>query len=426
MSLSAAMIPDLVKLVRDKRSYLNLNHELFEIYQGCLLEYVEKELAAQLSPQSYAQAQFRIPPINVLRRIIDKLAKVYAVPPMRTTTGTDEEKELVAWYQDAFRINQRMATANAYFNLFKNCLIEPFVHRPDPTLPGKPRLRIISSDKFVPISWDAQDPTVLTAVVIYQGKYRADGGKSRKYYMAADAQTFFYFDEDGKNITAQMAPADNPMGLNVYGRLPYVYVNRSLDAIMPVQDSDMRRMATLIPTLLADTNYASMFQAFSILYGIDVDDQGLKMAPNAFWAFKSTKEDGKPQVGTLTPQMQVDGSLNLIASQLAFWLNSRGIRPGAIGEVNGTNFSSGIAKMIDEMDTAEDRKEQIPYFKDAEEELWDLVLHTMHPVWKMGGWIENQADFSPSSFVTVTFPIRSRSTRGGTFSTRSCLSLIVA
>jgi hypothetical protein len=269
-----------------------------------------------------------------------------------------------------------------------------------------PRLRVIPSDKFLALSEDSQDPTVLTTVVIYQGKYRpTPTGGERRYFKAVDKFQFIYFDEDKRDITPMFTSVDNPDGLNPYGALPYVYINKSEDRIMPIQDTDTKRMAVLIPTLLADTNYASMFQAFSILYGIDVSDQGLKMAPNAFWTFKTEPgSDAKPEIGSIKPDMNVEGSLSLIASQLAFWLNSRGIRPGAIGEITASNFSSGISKMIDEMDTVDDRKTQVPHFKMAEESLWDLVLHKMHPVWAASGMLENKTPFAPTSFVTVTFP----------------------
>ncbi len=399
-------IPYLVNEVKKYDEYLHHNYELYNIYNGDLLQYIERELAKQLSPQSYEQAQFRIPPINILKRIMDKLSKVYAHPPQRICEGSESEKELFEWYAESFKINQNMALANAYFNLTKRALIEPYLYKPDPMLPGIPKLRIIPSHRVLVISYDKSDPTVPTLVVTYEGKYQATPtGQPRRYFKAVDKNQFVYFDEDKRDITQMFAPENNQEGINFYGALPYVYVNRSSDCVMPIQDTDTKRMAILIPTLLADTNYASMFQAFSILYGIDVSDQGLKMAPNAFWTFKSEiGVESKPQIGSLKPEMNVDGSLNLIASQLAFWLNSRGIRPGAIGDINGTNFSSGISKMIDEADTAEDRKEQVPYFKYAEEELWDLVLHKMHPVWSSLGLIENRTFFAATSYVTVQFP----------------------
>jgi hypothetical protein len=397
-------IEKLVKQVRSYDEYIQLNMDLYDIFQGNLLPYVEHDLRTQLSPQSYQQAQFRIPPINVLRRIIEKLSRVYGQPPLRIVTGSDQERELFDYYAESFRINQTMALANAYFNLFKNSLLEPYLYVGDEQ--ATPRLRVIPSDKFLAFSEDSQDPTVLTTVVIYQGKYRpTPTGGERRYFKAVDKNQFIYFDEDRRDITAMFAPEDNPDGVNPYGVLPYVYLNKSEDRIMPIQDTDTKRMAVLIPTLLADTNYASMFQAFSILYGIDVSDQGLKMAPNAFWTFKTEPgSDAKPEIGAIKPDMNVEGSLSLIASQLAFWLNSRGIRPGAIGEITASNFSSGISKMIDEMDTVDDRKSQVPHFKQAEESLWDLVLHKIHPVWAASGMLENRTPFAPSSFVTVTFP----------------------
>ena len=399
-------IESLVKIVKSYETYIEHNRDLYDIYQGNLLPHVEKDLAAQLSPQSYQQAHFRIPPINILKRVIDKLAKLYTHPPSRIIRdANDSDVELLEYYADHFKIDQRMGVANAFFNLFKNCLIEPFLYQSGYDTPPTPRLRVIPSDKFIVISTDVSDPTVPTAVVTFEGTYRpTPTGGPRRYYKVIDRNQFMYFDEDKRNVTKLFAPENNKEGVNVYGVLPYVYINRSIDQIMPVQDSDTKRMAILIPTLLADTNYASMFQAFSILYGIDVSDQGLKMAPNAFWTFKTEPgSDNKPQIGSITPQMNVDGSLNLISSQLAFWLNAKGIRPGSVGDIHGSNFSSGISKMIDEADSVDDRKEQVPFFVDAEEALWSLVIEHLHPVWVNSG-LENRTLFTPGSYVTVTFP----------------------
>lgn len=399
-------IPALVEKAKANECYLAHNAELYDIYQGNLLKYVEEALGEQLSPQAFNQAKHRIPPINLLKRIMDKLAKVYASAPNREIVGGNQtDKDLLGWYSEHFAINRKMGVANVYFNLFKNCLLEPYLYQADSDEPGEPRLRIIPSDRFVVYSTDSKDGTVPTGVITYEGKYRpTPTGQPRKYFKATTKSEVIYFDEDKRDCTAQFAP-ENPEGINEYGVLPYVYINRSETCIMPVQDSDTRRMAVLIPALLADTNYASMFQAFAVMYGINVTFEKLEKDPSAFWAFKTEAgSEQKPEIGTIKTEMDVDGSLNLIASQLAFWLNSRGIRPGAVGDVNGSNFSSGISKMIDEMDTAEDRKEQIPYFKEAEEKLWRLVFSFMHPVWSANGLLENRAVFTPTAKVTTTFP----------------------
>jgi hypothetical protein len=392
-------IPYCLALIKATGPYLSHNAELFDIYQGNLLPYVEQDLAAQLSKQSYEQAKFRIAPINVLRRIIDKLSKIYQPAPVRSVIdGTDADSELLQWYAESWQVDMAMNQANEHFNLFKTALLQPYLWH------GKPRLRVIPSDRFIPYSTDDIDDTEPTGFVINRGTYFNDDGKKRKLYFAIDAARFVYFDEDGKDVTARFAPVDNPEGVNVYGRIPYVYVNRSMNDLLPVQDTDTLRMTKLIPILLADTNYAAMFQAFSVFYGINISDENMKWGPNTFLQFKTEPGvEGAPSIGTLTPNLNVDGSLNLIASQLAFWLNSRGIRPGAVGDITASNFQSGISKIVDEMDTSEDRCGQIDYFERAEADLWNLQLNYIHPVWVREGQVENRAQFSAGAYVETKF-----------------------
>lgn len=382
-------------LLQKRAKYLRVNAETFDIYQGNLLPYVESDLEAQLSPQSYAQAKFRIPPINILKRIIDKLSKIYQPGPIRTVKdGTDSDSDLLGWYIDSMRANATLNSANEYFNLFKNTLLEPYV------LDGKPRLRTIPSDRFIPYSENAIDDTIPTGYVICKGAH----GKN-KLYMAIEADSFSYFLDDGTDVTAELAPEDNPSGVNTYGVLPFVYINRSAHEIMPVQDSDTLRMTKLIPTILADTNYAMLFQAYSVFYGINVDDSNMKWGPSTFLGFKTDPgTEVKPEVGVLTPTANVDGALSLVSSQLSFWLNSRGIRPGSIGEITATNFQSGISKLVDEMDTSEDRSVQVDYFEAAESQLWKLIFEHMHPVWASEGAIENRSIWSPGAYVNTVFP----------------------
>lgn len=397
---TASKIPFYLELLRCNAEYLDQNAEAFDIYQGNLLPYVEADLKQQLNPKSYERARWRIPPINVLKRIVDKLSKIYQPGPVRTVEdGGDSEQELLAWYAEHMRVNTMLNVGDEHFNLFKCCLLEPYVDG------GKPRLRVIPADRFLPYSENKADDTVPTGYVLCKGKVKREGRES-KLYLGIEAADFCYFLDDGTNVTADYAPETNKGGINTYGVLPYVYVNRSVNGIIPVQDSDTLRMTKLIPLLLTDANLIALFQAYSVFYGINVDDQNMQWGPDTFLSFKSDAgaPEMKPEIGVLTPSQNVDGTLNLVASQLAFWLNSRGIRPGAIGEITAANFQSGISKLIDEMDTSEDRAVQVDYFEVAERQLWDLVFNSMHPVWKSEKLIENQADWKPSAYVKTTFP----------------------
>lgn len=400
---------DDAKMLADKykhhTDYLGINNQLFNIYEGDLLTYILEDLKADLSPQSFAQMKTRISPINVLKRLVDKLSKIYAKAPKRNIEdGADKDAELVTFYSDEMSVNTYMSMANEFFNLFKTVAIEPFLDQ------GKPRLRIIPADRFFVHSTDIVNPMRPTHFVKIMGKMHSTqtGKTSTVLYLYTDTE-FLIVDDEGNVLQDAMERAGIPDGVNPYGVIPIVYVNRSRHDLIPKQDTDTLTMTKLLPILISDLNFAVKFQAFSIMYGIDVDEEGLKMSPNAFWRLKSdpSNPNGKPQLGTIKPEVNIDQVLGFISAQLAFWLNSRNIRPGTMsargGTVNTENFSSGISKAIDEMDTSEDRQKQVPYFIEAEAALWDLIINRLHPIWMRDNRFEMPVAFSKSVDVRTEF-----------------------
>ena len=59
--------------------------------------------------------------------------------------------------------------------------------------------------------------------------------------------------------------------------------------------------------------------------------------------------------------------------------------------------------MIQNMDTTEDRREQVEYFREAERDLWDLISKHMHPVWTSQGVIDERRQFSADFEINVEF-----------------------
>src|SRR5690606_21122764 len=145
-----------------------------------------------------------------------------------------------------------------------------------------------------------------------------------------------------------------------------------------------------------------LFQAFSVIYGIDIDDVNIKWGPRHFLRFKSDENrETKPEIGTIKPQVDITEVKDWIISQISLWLTTRGIRPGSVGDIGGDSFASGISKMIDEMDTSEDRNKQVGYFQPAEEDLWEL-LPLMHEVWKSNGLLDLSAPSWPKGVSVIT------------------------
>jgi hypothetical protein len=415
-------IPELIEYINSKEDLLHFNKKLFDILEGELKKYVEQSLEGQLSDQTYSQIKHRIAPINVLQRIVDKLSRIYQQNPSRVVVS-DEEKEaksdseLLAWYEKNFRINFKMNAANEFFNGFRNCLVQPYVFE------GKPKLRSIPNDRFLVYSSNKIEPTEPTHVILIQGSKQipiiGENGKDTGqfedvtiYHVYTDEE-FLIFNSKGDVETADMIAIENEEGVNPFGKIPFVYINKSNNLLIPKPDQDGLQMGIVIPVLLSDLNGAVMFQSFSIIYGIDVDDKDIKFSPNAFWSFK-TGGDGekRPEVNTIKPEVDIDQVLGLIKSEFVFWLETKGIKAGNVGNVNGENFASGIAKIMDEMDTAEDRQKQTKVFGDAEERLWNLISENMHPYWVTTNQIDNKTLFSADFRVLTNYapqiPMHSR------------------
>lgn len=398
-------IPALLKHIDQNRAFLDHNEILFNIYEGDLQRYIEKDLREQFTKTSFEQIRHRLCPINVLRRIIDKLSQIYSKGPVRTIEdGTEGDKALLDWYEKELKINQKLNIYNEFFNLHKGALLEPYINRQ-----SKPAIRIIPYDRFLPYSADEVDPNSPTHMIVFAGTMQKQnsksGGGETNVYKAYTDDEFVIFDSDGDVVTSKMAASGSEAGVNIYKKIPFVYVNRSHNLLVPLADTDTLKLTKIIPILLSDLNYAVMFQAFSIIYGIDIDDQSLTLSPNSFWRLKSEPGSEKqPQLGVIKPQVDIDQVLSLIQAEFSFWLNTMGIRPGSIGQLTTDNFASGISKMIDEMDITESRNKQVEYFTDAEEELWSLIFNHMHPVWAAAGVVDERSMLSAGAEVIVHFP----------------------
>lgn len=397
-------IPELLDYIKSNAATINHNAILFDIYEGYLVEYVLKDLKKQLSPQSFDQIQHRVAPINVLKRVVDKLSKIYADPPARSLLVENEiDQDLFHDYSKELDINTYMQIGNEFFNLFKSCAIEPFVNN------RKPALRIIPSDRFLVWSNDSIDPVSPTHFIKFMGKktvINAAGNKeSRTVYYIYTKDEFLPITEKGEILFSILNEINNPNGINPVGKFPVTYINRSRHNLIPQIDTDILRMTKLFPVLLTDLNFAVMYQAFSIIYGIDVDNKNISMSPNAFWSFKSDPTtQTKPEVGVIKPQVDITQVMGFILGQLAFWLQSKNIRPGSVGTTTPETFASGVSKVVDEMDTYEERQKQVPYFRSGESALWDLIMHGYHPFWVKEGMIDETREFQSDQSVDLDFP----------------------
>ncbi len=390
-------IDEFVEYIKANEPYLSHNHVLFDIKEGNLQPFVLDDLKASLSPRYFETIKNRVVPINVLRRIIDKLAKTYAGDPMReVSNGNESDAQLLEWYEEQLQMNINGNHADEFANLFKAYAFEPYL-----SADGYPRLRTLPFDRFLVLSDDMIDPLNPTVFLKSMGAKPLGDGTNEKVWFAYSDDEFLPFTMKGTVYEPALQSND---GENPIGKIPFLYGNRSPFSLLPTQDTDILPLTKVIPVLLTDLSGAIMFQCFTIMFGIDVDSENLTMSPNAFWSLKSdSKTDKQPQVGQLKPQADIDKVLEYVKSTFSFWLETRGIRVGGMGQLSSDNLSSGISKIIDEMDTSEMRKVSMQYFMREEQAFWQLIK-VMHNRWVDEGLLaEAMPRFSENFDVSITF-----------------------
>jgi hypothetical protein len=390
----------LAEIYRDQKASFTHNQALFDIYEGDLMKYLEAAIRDQLNEVSADDAMTRAAPINVLRKLIDKLSRIYAKPPQRKVVdGSDNDQELTDWYTEKLELNTSMGLSNEFFNLHKRVWVEPYFDRDGPSI------RVLPANLFFVHSNDYVNPLRPTHFGKVMGTVKRDGVDKALLFLYT-AQEFLAVDEDGQVVNEIMQRDDIAKlnGANPLGRLPGVYINRSRHLLTPKDDTDTLELSTLIPVILTDLNYAVKYQCFSMNYTIDCDSEQLTRAPNAMLMLKSDPESGKtPSVGSIKPEVDTDKVIQLVKTLLSMWMTTRNIKPGAMGDLTTENAASGIAKAIDESDTSEDRTKQIPYFVDAERELFDLIAHAYHPLWVKEPAMERKDLFTAACKLAPTF-----------------------
>jgi hypothetical protein len=332
-------------------------------------------------------ASLFIPPINIIKRLVDKLSTLYVDPPTRTAEN-QKDQMLIDYYTET--VNSSMSEANRFFNSMKAVAVEPFIDN------GDPMTRVVSGHQCLAKGSDPINPLKMTEFIKPMGKIKDEYGNDRLLFFVYSSNEFYAIDDNGKLVSEYQVKG----GVNPLGIIPQTYIKRSKNLLIPKADSDLLQMGVMLPTMIGNLNYASHMQGHSIIYGIDIDGTNLEINPDSLWLLQTSPAGVKPDIGMLKPSVDITEIWQSIASQLQMWFETRGIRAG---ESTGTqNSLSGIALMIKEMDVSADIKYQMAFFKEAEQDLW-YKLSVQHNYWVDQGLVVGLPKFSPEFMPVIEF-----------------------
>lgn len=405
------LIPSIIEHYNINSEYLEFNLRLYRILEGQVKTEVENSLRQEiLSRSALNRALQRIPSLNVLKKATDKLSRVYIEQPLRTADN-DSDKDIIKNIVNESKLDNAMTCANRFLNAQNTFAIEPYVKD------GKHQFRTLAGHQFLPYSDDVIDPTNMTVFIKlmgsvlkeFPGASDVDGNKDANtsvirlvdiLWLYSDDE-FLIIDSTGDVRYDLMEMIGNTNGRNPFGKIPFIVGNKSKLELLPFPNQAGLDISVLIPKLLTDLNYAAQFMSHSIIWTRNADLSGQEVNPDTIVDLgDSTTENGDPDIGTITPTVDIVNTIGLIEFELTAYFSTIGIKTDF--KANG---GSGVSKAIDEGDITAEYKIQTEFFKEIEGRLWDLV-DTMQSVWAKENKLYNGDRKLFSDSFTNTFRIQ--------------------
>ncbi len=369
-------ISEILKYIESKGEYLEMSQEMFEVLEGDIYTKLVSALKTQiLSDAAFKSAVQRIPPINIMKRIATKLTQIYTTNPKRTATvdgeASDAYQEVIEYYERIFNIDTKFNDVDFFGNSIRYSSVETYVDDNN-----MPKLRVNPSHKFLVWSSSLIEPNIPDVFIKLMGQINKGTRKVNVYWLYTDDE-FIIVDAEGAIVSEEEVGA---------GVRPQTYFNDSSYMLMPFHEIDLFKMSILIPLLYTDMNDAVRYMAYSVIYTLDADSSNFERNPNVIIDLKSDDVNKTPSIGTLEPKVDIPNVIELIKTQMADWLETKGLKGGG-GSASVAGNASGISLMIQEIDTTQRLKDRIVRFTEFESDFWERMIF-IHNAWVANGTVK--------------------------------------
>lgn len=377
----------------------------FEIFQGRQDKYIIEKLEDEFDKDAVLQMR-KVTSINTSNRIIKSMASIYSEPPDRDfSNASDIELEQIENLYRFAKADQKNRLANEYFKLNNDQVVYQIIPRsgviqmvpllphnfdvfPDATDPSKAFCYVLNVfDKYDHLR-DLNSPAFKSKLRGTSTTVEPDGmnqihAESEDYKALTDRFIFWtdewHFITDGKGNLVSEANEDGEIEvLNPISRLPFIDVSAEKD------NEFFRRYGS------ADTDFAVEFGAAlsdlvntvklqSYAQAVMISEEQptyLTSGPMSLLWLKQSSDPNKkdPSFGFETPGPDLTGGLSVLEAMLRIYLTARGLPADEVsGQASGQTATSGIERLLNMIDKFEASREDISYFWNAEQEIFDIL-----------------------------------------------------
>lgn len=386
----------------------------YQCYKDQTARYVRELLIKQFDPDTVNEMEYAVSNISFIRKVVDKLARVYKYGVDREIweddTQLDDATAALMAIADEVDADRKFKKCNRYFKLFKNTVM--YV-RPKP-IDDEGEKQTIKIDPLPPYLYDVvemedererpmafilsdynpqqtvgnpvnptlavqpgttgRDGKVITAK-IFKGDGRdqtiADtpGDEESKGYVFWTDK--YHFTCNGKGEIISDGDIENPIG-----HMPFVnYAEDQDGSFWAIGGDDLVSGGILVNSMITNVNHIAISQGYGqlVVSGNELP-RNIKTGPNKAVILPQQEGDPAPSFEYKNSNPPLDQLRGLVEMYVALLLTTNNLSTSGVqSNLNGTTaFPSGIAMMIDKAESMEDVEDQRQIFTDNEPLVWEL------------------------------------------------------
>lgn len=380
----------------------------YEVYKDNTVKYVMLKLRRELkNADTLTLMENRASNISIGRKIINKLARVYQVPPGRET-GNPETNRQVSELSALLNFNSKQKKLDRFTRLFRTCMVWFY---PDRVNDSEYRLcqKILGPHQYDVLS-SPNDPEEAACVVLSEfiedanqtvlvgggpqvthlESYRQDVAPSyinqgatvsrptekSKVYIWWTEKYHFTTDEKGEYIgVGTLTPEDK---LNPIGVIPGVTSAQEQDGEYWAEGGqDIVDGSILVNTLLTDKNAILFMQGWGqlVITGKNIP-QEFAVGPHKalVLTYDEAKGDPQPSVTSVSSNPPVADWRESIKQYVALLLSTNNLSPRTVSSTaEGSELPSGLAMLIDRSEATDSIEDSQAEFYWVELKEWEII-----------------------------------------------------
>lgn len=393
-------------------------YKRYECYKDMVKKYVLERLGDQFDSDTVKEMGYAISNIAFVRKVIDKLARVYKYGVDRevwldsemSEEGTDALKRIA----DETDADRKFKKANRYFKLFKNTLM---YIRPKPASAEGDK-KIIKLDPLPPYLYDvvemsderekamciilsdytpsSRSGTPTPGLAVRPGtdgrngntlsilRHQGDGIDQliadRKEDEVSGQYVFwsdnYHFTCNRQGEITSVDQDGNVTDANEIGAMPFVNYSEDQDGHFWAEGGDdLVDGSVLVNSMISNVNHIAITQGYGQPYMSGKEQpQAVKLGPNKLIFQHQAEGDPAPTFGFVNSNPPLDQLRSLVEMYVALMLTTNNLSTSGVqSNLNGAaTFPSGIAMMIDKAESMEDVEDQRQVFIDNEPLVWSI------------------------------------------------------